>query len=319
MLTIRFWRKSIESPFGLACLGFALSLAFLLLPTRAASAQGMLQGLREDVRRPSSPSSDEKEEKKKEKKRHRGYVYYNDDHCHDCDDDDDSGLGELFAMLTLGTVTSPFWVPRGIVADDTWDSGYFARYPYRCDLDGYMGTEPSVVHTCYPWLADEHYSWLLRARAEYADDFDDLSRVGGQVLLDSASRWGLDTEFNHWREDLGFGRHDSLWTGDLNVVYRFAQSPKTQMRTGVGCNWLSDTVGSEFGFNFTYGGDWFPHDPWIVSAEIDWGKLGNATLFHGRTTLGVHFHRFEIYSGYDYYDVGNTQINGIVSGLRLWY
>jgi hypothetical protein len=35
--------------------------------------------------------------------------------------------------------------------------------------------------------------------------------------------------------------------------------------------------------------------------------------------MGVHFHRFEIYTGYDYYDVGNTQINGLFSGLRLWY
>lgn len=299
----------------LAIFGGSWAVVLSLLPTPLASAQGSLQGLRDDVRRPSPPSSSEDDDDDDDW--HGGY--HSHDHCHDCDDDHDGGLGELVGTAIVVTVTSPYWLPRGLVGDDSLDSGYFARYPYRSNLDGYMGIEPSVVRSCYPWLADEHYSWLLRARAEYADDFDDLSRIGGQILLDSASRWGLDSEFNRWREDLAPNRHDSLWTGDFNVVYRFAQSPKAQMRSGVGFNWLSDTVGSDFGFNFTYGGDWFPRDPWIMSAEIDWGKLGNATLFHGRATLGVHFHRFEIYTGYDYYDVGNTQINGLVSGLRLWY
>lgn len=314
MPTARSLYKSTERLLKPATMGGCLAVAFLLLPSPVASAQGVLQGLGEDVRRPSPRSSSEDEDE-----RNRRHWDYDDDHCHDCDDRNNDGLGELVAVVTLGAVSSPFWGPRLMIGDDSFEPGYFARYPYRCDLDGYMGIEPSVVHICYPWLADEHYSWLLRARTEYADNFDGLSRIGGQVLLDSASRWGLDTEFNHWREDLALNQHDSLWTGDFNVVFRFAQSPRVQMRTGVGFNWLSDRVGSEFGLNFTYGGDWFPRDPWIVSAEIDWGKLGTATLFHGRATLGVHFHRFEIYSGYDYFDVGNTQINGLVSGLRLWY
>ncbi len=317
MPTARLLPRPAEHRLKPTVFGGCLAMASLLLSPQVASAQGVLQGLGQDVRRPSPPSSAAEEEKETEKKRRRGYRYH--DHCHDCDDDNDGGLAELVAVVTLGTVTSPFWGPRSMVGDDSLDPGYFARYPYRCDLDGYMATEPSVVEACYPWLADEHYSWLLRACAEYADDFDDMSRIGGQVLLDSASRWGLDAEFNRWREDLTLNRHDSLWTGDFNVVCRFAQSPRVQMRTGIGFNWLSDTEGSEFGFNFTYGGDWFPRDPWIVSAEIDWGEVGNATLFHGRATLGVQFHRFEIYTGYDYYDVGNTQIDGVVSGLRLWY
>jgi hypothetical protein len=53
--------------------------------------------------------------------------------------------------------------------------------------------------------------------------------------------------------------------------------------------------------------------------EIDWGKLGAATLFHGRVTAGVQFHRFEVYTGYDYFDVGSTQINSLIGGVRLWY
>jgi hypothetical protein len=129
----------------------------------------------------------------------------------------------------------------------------------------------------------------------------------------------LDTEANDHRESLGGGRHDQLWTGDCNVVFRFAQSPKLQMRSGLGFNWLSDRIGGEEGFNFTYSGDFFPADPWIMSGEIDWGTLGSAGLFHGRATVGVHYHRCEVYTGYDYLDIGDTQIDGLVAGLRVWY
>lgn len=56
---------------------------------------------------------------------------------------------------------------------------------------------------------------MLRTRGEYADDFDSLARIGGALLFDTASRWGLDSEFNHHREEL-FGERDSLCTGDAN-------------------------------------------------------------------------------------------------------
>jgi len=91
------------------------------------------------------------------------------------------------------------------------------------------------------------------------------------------------------------------------------------MRTGLGMNWLSDSVDSDFGFNFTYGGDWFPRKPWVISSTIDWGRLGHAALFHGRATIGMNYRRWEIYAGYDYYDVGGAQIDGFVTGIRFWY
>jgi hypothetical protein len=170
-----------------------------------------------------------------------------------------------------------------------------------------------------PPLADEHYDWLLRTRIEYADSFDDVSRIGGQVLWDTASRWGIDAQADYLREVRTDTGTDQLWLGDANVVYRFAQSPRLQMRTGLGVNWLADREGTDLGFNFTYGGDLFIARPWIASAEIDWGWLGSAGLFRGRTTLGVHWRRCEFYTGYEYLDIGRTHSNRLLGGVRFWY
>jgi hypothetical protein len=35
--------------------------------------------------------------------------------------------------------------------------------------------------------------------------------------------------------------------------------------------------------------------------------------------VGVNLGPVEAYLGYDYYDVGRTQIGGLVAGVRLWY
>jgi hypothetical protein len=293
--------------------------AFAGLDLRSAPGQGLLQQLRDEVRDSSGSAADAPSgdaEKPRHNDRHR------DGSCslHTAEHGDDfAGLWTAAAWVTLGAVTSPFWGPRLLIDDDSFDAAWFTRYPYRCDWDGYLVTDKSVLDEKYRWLDSDQYNWLLRTRVEYGDNFDDLSRLGGQVLLDTASRWGVDAEVNYVQERLPRGGDDHLWLGDCNLVYRFAQSPQVQMRTGLGVNWLADAQDTNFGFNFTYGGDWFVCRPWILSAEIDWGRLGRAALFHGRATVGLHFHRVEIYTGYDYYDVNRTPLGGPVAGIRLWY
>lgn len=230
--------------------------------------------------------------------------------------DEDDGENELFGfaalLALLGTgvaATAPFWGPRALVHDKDLQPGYFQRYPYRIQQTGYL-TNPEK---------SESYDWLSRGRLEYGDNFDDLSHFGGQILMDSASRFGMDSEIYYRREELAAGGTDSLFNGDVNVLFRFTQSPKLQMRTGLGMNWINSDSGSDLGFNFTYSGDWFPIKPLILSSEIDWGLLGDVDLFHGRSTIGVHYHRFELFGGFDYTDIGSTQIGSFISGVRLWY
>ena len=175
--------------------------------------------------------------------------------------------------------------------------GKFAAYPYENDEPGYM---------VLPAGRDDTKFWSLRTRGEYADNFDGLQHFGGQVLWESAIRLGVDSTFDYRREASGQTLHDSLWMGDANVVFRFAQSEQLTMRTGLGMNWLADSNDSDFGFNFTYSGDWFPVQPWIFSSELDWGRLGNAGLIHVRTTAGVNYHHCEIYGGYDFTRIGSA-------------
>ena len=214
------------------------------------------------------------------------------------------------AMASLGgmIVLSPFWFPRAITNDEGAE-GYFPNYPYRHG-SGYMMIQE---------LTEPSYRWSARFRSDYAEDFDGLSRVGGHLLLSTTSRWGLDTEMNYLQERLPERERDHLWLGDCNILYRFAQSERSQWRAGMGLNWLDDSAQTDFGFNFTYGFDLYPRKPFVLSTEIDWGNLGSAEAFHFRTTAGALIRGLETYVGYEYRDIDHFYFNGLIAGVRVWF
>jgi hypothetical protein len=302
-----------------------LVLAMFALGPSLGRAEGQLQSIRDDVRAPRDRPSSKTD-------------YHDHHHGDHCDGEDFVGelCGEIFGPALAYMIASPFWAPHSAMGDSFARSGYFPRYPYR-DVPGYMTingiSRPRYLPDVSPMAADGSIpppapsdwatlstrTWACRFRSEYADDFSGRSRIGGHLLLTSTSRFGVDTGFDSFQEDLFSNRHDALWLGDFNVVFRFAQSERAQFRAGFGFNWMDDEIDTDFGFNFTYGMDLYPCRPWVISATLDWGTLGNTGLFHFRTTGGVVFHGIEAYTGYDYYAIGSTRIHGMVGGVRVWF
>jgi len=209
---------------------------------------------------------------------------------------------------------------------------HFPRYPYQ-RINGYMMSDswPATIGDSmgnpagpdplnYNLWPTKPRRWSARVRADYGDSFDDdITRIGGHLLVSTSSRWGLDTEMSYLQESLPAGGEDHLWMGDCNIVYRFCQSERRQWRAGVGFNWLDDRFDSDCGFNFTLGADFYPKRPWIVSGTIDWGTLGHAEFFKFRSTAGVILYGMETYGGVEYYDIGTSQISSLIAGVRVWF
>lgn len=234
---------------------------------------------------------------------------------HSCDEDDNDGDGALLGAFVGGTVllaTAPYWGPHALAEGSEPLSAYFASAPYESS-PGWM------LHGREAQPPLDSYAWGSQIRAEYLDDYDGLTGYRGRLLTEHVSRWGFDGESNYWRQALSPGVHDELWTGDANVVYRFAQNERVQMRSGLGVAWLSDQQQTDLGFNFTYAGDFYPIQPLVISAELDTGWIGEAWMLHLRSTVGVVYKQTEVYSGYDYLEIGNAQIDGFVAGLKFYF
>ncbi len=272
--------------------GLLMLLAFASLPSLRAQ-EGRLQQVREDIQDPDSPATEESPP---------------------CDRDDFSCDGSLLGYLLL----SAFLGPHAVLEEDAPPVLYFPGHPYPDACSGYMLAQaPLGPDLCNP--AFRLYSLAGQFSVENGNDFSGMNRVNGRLLIETASRFGVQTSWNYFQEQLPHGRADQLVLGDANLVYRFAQSEHVLMRTGVGFRTLLDRDASDFGFNFTYGGDIFPVKPLIVSAVVDLGNVGSAFVAHCRATAGIIYRRWELFTGYDYFRVGSVNLHGPLLGVRVWF
>ncbi|TWT58763.1 hypothetical protein KOR42_21490 [Thalassoglobus neptunius] len=226
--------------------------------------------------------------------------------------DSDSWTERLFVDILAPplfyAVTSPWWVPASLIEDDQLCEAAYPKYPYEAEGSGFLLINPES-----PMVKP----FALQLTSEYASDFSGLERVGSRIQLDTSSRFGVDSEWNYWNETTPHG-NDTLWNGDFNVTYRFAQSETIQMYSGLGLNWLSGDQ-SDAGVNFTYGIDMFPGEPFVIRGVIDAGTIGDADLYHAKASLGWIYKHFEISTGYDFLHIGDTNLQGITCGLTLWF
>ena len=143
-----------------------------------------------------------------------------------------------------------------------------------------------------------------------------MTRYGGHFRLSTISRFDFETNWN-MLEDNGSRGRDHVSLGDFDVLFRFAQSETWQFRSGLGANWFDDHQGAVAGFNFRYGADWYPCRPWHLAALIDAGELGKAGLIHLRTTAGVTYARWELFTGLDYRKIGSVHFGGPLAGVQF--
>jgi hypothetical protein len=265
--------------------------------------------------------------------------HWDDPDCHDddCDDEPSEDLGN--SLLGLGLLaggvaaTSPVWVPGTLVDDGQKRNGWFTAFPYQ-HHDSYMTFEQPLAGDDEPWVPS---SWSLRLDSDFGTNFDEQQLVEVHAQWEHVNRIGIETRLSFLKERGSgvFGANDfsnggssaakvsrpldSVFFGDLNGTYRFAQSRHWLFRGGLGLNWLADHGDEDFGFNATYQVDWFPHDPLVFSSEFDVGSLGDAWLFHFQQTGGVTWRGLEARVGYDYLDVGDAQFSMLLCGVRGWF
>lgn len=275
----------------------------------AAPAHGQtLSAVREDVRTPPPPPA------VAPPKPHLAPSSAPSNNENDLFEEERDGLVGGLIVLAGAVVAAPFWVPNRALSDD-WELGYFADYPHQYEL-GYLMVNPPEALGLEGELRPRTVS--ARARSEVGSNFSRLNWVGAKLQLDTVLRLGVDGDVRYVLES-NDGGADSLWLGDANVLFRFAQSERVQFRSGLGVNYLSDRDRTNVGFNFTYGMDWQPSRPWVLSLETDFGTLGHAGVAHLRGTAGHQWRRTETFLGYDSYWIGSTRLQGVVGGLQFWF
>jgi hypothetical protein len=238
--------------------------------------------------------------------------------------DSDDGCGGLIGPLFCYTVISPFVVPR-LILDDEWERrAYFFRYPYQSGSNGFLSldrpaAENDARHTQTQVEPDVLRGWSMRLELEDGNDFNGINRFNGRLTFDTMSRLGLSSNWNWFHESLTGGGRDDTLIGDTNLLLRFAQHEQAQFHAGLGFRTMTDHNGTHWGYNVTYGADFFPVRPIVVSTTFDLGSLGSAGVVHARGTVGMVQHGWEVFGGYDFLRIGSVNLQGPVAGVRFWF
>jgi hypothetical protein len=237
-----------------------------------------------------------------------------------------SSLGSsatALAIVGVAVATSPFWGPHEIFDAGFDERGWFPRYPYIQNDRPYM-----VVGDCptVETVGDDYFDpcfvkpWALRASVDVGDDFDHLSRFGGQLFLDSSiHRLGVLANINYYRENLPGHRTDEAWMGDYNLTWRVTQSPRLIMHLGAGLRTWTFDGETDPGVNVLYRADVFPVSQLHLSGLIEVGNLRSAFLTHGQIQAGFTFGHGEVFAGYDFLRIGAVNLQGPSAGVRLWF
>jgi hypothetical protein len=223
------------------------------------------------------------------------------------------GMEGLFYAV-YAAVVSPFYVPYSVLRDDLHNVAWFLHYPYENDRPGYLWAPQSSVydHEGLGGLA-------VRLSVEDGNDFHGLNRVGGRLFVDTNGRFGLQARGHFYHEDVMPGQTEDLFLGSTEVTFRFAQSDRASFFVGAGARVSDHDRRARCGCNFTYGADFYPVKPLILSLSLDAGNLGSDGVLNVRGTAGLVFDRFEFFAGYDYLLIGSVDLQGALAGLRLWF
>ena len=164
-----------------------------------------------------------------------------------------------------------------------------------------------------------------RLRADYWSDFDDTTRIGGQVVATTwVKRLAVDAEANYWQQSRDPFEGDRLggtwWTGDANAVMNVADHPRGRVRTGGGAAWIVRDDGEiEAGPNATIACDFGLLSHAVAGFEVDWGLVGGDELFRWRVGGGWAFPGVQVRVGYDDYKLGSEDRAGAFAGVVLRY
>jgi len=298
------------------------ALCLSCLTAVPVSAQGTIQRLRDETApRPSDSHPSDSSAPSSSSSSSSSHKSSSDDS--DCDDFlRDLGGGLFLTACEIATV--PLWGPSVLLGDYLGNPGHFPPHPYSGDMPGYV----QVLREHGNVKRDEEISpddpnylkwWSVRLSVEDGNDFRGLNRLNGQLVFDTTLRVGLWTNWDWLHERLPCGCTDETLLSATSLTFRIAQSEYVLMHAGAGFRMMNDRTGDRFGFNFLYGADVFPAEPFVLSALLEGGTLGEAGVFHTRGSAGVIYHGWEVYLGYDFLRVGTVNVQGPMAGLRFWF
>lgn len=222
-------------------------------------------------------------------------------------------------VLPPVTVVEPLFVRQPVVVQEPIfiQESVLVHEPIFADESIAMGGQDYVSPVGARWFQDTN----SKLWATFGTDFDDITSGNLGVLFQAKRSIGLQVSLGTLRES-GADFRDHLWLGDANLVYQFINRPNFKASVGGGLNWLATNSGNnnwnaDAGLNLKFTADLKLTKRLTVSADSNWGTLGQADYTRTRVSLNRRFESVDVLIGAEHLAIGGTEINSMFTGVQL--
>jgi hypothetical protein len=184
---------------------------------------------------------------------------------------------------------------------------------------------PDYAYSPYPYSepGGSPRTWRLDATAEGAYAFNDTARtqVGLRIFSGALE---LSASANLFLARYGTGATvfgtavETAWLGDVGGSLASPTADGVHFHYGGGVLYWNNSGQAATGGYGSYGIDFFPTNPVIISTVAKVGGLGGEWYFDLRGTAGVSLGQIEAYVGYSYQRVAGVSLGGPLMGIRMW-
>lgn len=184
---------------------------------------------------------------------------------------------------------------------------------------------PDYAYSPYPYAepGGSPRTWRLDATAEGAYAFNDTARTNAGLRMFSGAL-ELSASANLFLAPYGTGATvfgttvETAWLGDVGASLASPTADGVHFHYGGGVLYWNNGGQAATGGYGSYGIDFFPTSPVIISTVAKVGGLGGEWYFDLRGTAGVSLGQIEAYVGYSHLRVGGVSLGGPLMGIRMW-
>lgn len=183
---------------------------------------------------------------------------------------------------------------------------------------------PDYQYSLHPYSkGGSPRSFRLDATAEGAYAFNDTARTNAGLRIFSGAL-ELSAAANLFVAPYGRGASvfgatvETAWLGDVGGSLASPTADGVHFHYGGGVLYWNNEGQAATGGYGSYGIDFFPMDPIVISTVAKVGGLGGQWYFDVRGTAGVSLGQIEAYVGYSYLSVAGASLGGPLMGIRMW-
>ncbi len=244
----------------------------------------------------------------------------------DSDDDDDDQGGDDPSE----EIAAQNWFNL-IFTDVAWNLTFRLAWDMLVSFPGedtllYKGDYGSVYYTDYPYADPTEglfsdapgKQFFINLAGHYFYDESDLDGVGFRGRASPYPFVSAEVHFTELREHLRSGGEDVLQLYSAFINYNRLRLPRWSLWWGLGLKGMRGSI-KHTGFAFNAGTEIFLARPLSLHFSYSGGFLNSRYVPEFFGTLNVHINRFALFGGYQSWTAGSANIDGILTGMKIYF